>query len=195
MKMTRIEKQFVNRKKQAKQNIKNLECALEYIDMKKIKIALELGCGIGFVSHHLAKTYNFKVYGTDYDNEQIHIATQMQPDIDHLSFQVEDAAKLSFENSSIDLVISQNIFHHIPHWKNAIQEIARVLCSGGYVVWSDITFPRIVKTIFLPFIKNYGLYTINDIENAFAFHEFKKLFYEQLAHGPLSQHQYVLQHN
>jgi len=36
--------------------------------------------------------------------------------------------------------------------------------------------------------------TINDNENAFEFHEFKKLFYEQLAHGPLSQHQYVLQH-
>jgi ubiquinone/menaquinone biosynthesis C-methylase UbiE len=195
MKMTRIEKRFVNIKKKSERNIKNLELALEYIDMEKVKIVLELGCGIGFVSHYLAETYNLKVYGTDYDDEQIQIANKLQPKIDHLSFQVEDAAKLSFEDSSVDLVLSQNVFHHIPNWENAIKEIARVLCSGGYFVWLDLTFARIVKNIFLPFVKNYGLYTIDDIEKTFEVHEFKKLFYERSAHGPLSQYHYVLQHN
>ena len=194
MKMTRIEKRFVNIKKKSERNIKNLELALEYIDMEKVKIVLELGCGIGFVSHYLAETYNLKVYGTDYDDEQIQIANKLQPKIDHLSFQVEDAAKLSFEDSSVDLVLSQNVFHHIPNWENAIKEIARVLCSGGYFVWLDLTFARIVKNIFLPFVKNYGLYTIDDIEKTFEVHEFKKLFYERSAHGPLSQHHYILQH-
>ncbi len=195
MKMTRIEKRFVNRKKKSERNIKKLELAFKYIDMKKIKIVLELGCGIGFVSHYLAETYNLKVYGTDYDNEQIQLANKLQPKIDHLSFQVEDAAKLSFEDSSVDLVLSQNVFHHIPNWENAIKEIARVLCSGGYFVWLDLTFPRIVKDIFLPFVKNYGLYTINDIEKALEVHGFKILFHERLAHGPLSQHHYVQQRN
>jgi ubiquinone/menaquinone biosynthesis C-methylase UbiE len=195
MKMTRIEKQFVNRKKKSERNIKKFELALKYIDMKKIKTVLELGCGIGFVSHYLAETYNLKVYGTDYDSEQIQIANKLQPKIDHLSFQVEDAAKLSFEDSSVDLVLSQNVFHHIPNWENAIKEIARVLCSGGYFLWLDLTFPGIVKTIFLPFVKNYGLYTINDIEKSFEAHKFKNLFYERSANGPLSQHHFILQLN
>jgi ubiquinone/menaquinone biosynthesis C-methylase UbiE len=195
MKMTRIEKRFINRKKKSEQNIKKLESALEHVDMEKIKTVLELGCGIGFVSHYLAKTYNFTVYGTDYDDEQIQIANKLQPKIDHLSFKVEDAAKLSFVDSSVDLVLSQNVFHHIPNWENAIKEITRVLCSGGYYVWLDITFPRIVKNIFLPFVRNYGLYTVEDIEKSFKVHEFKKLFHERLAHGPLSHYHFVLQRN
>ena len=195
MKMTSLEKRFVNRKKKSEQNIKKLELALEYIDLKKIKTVLELGCGIGFVSRYLAEMYNVTVYGTDYDQEQIQIAKKLQPKINHLSFQIEDAAKLSFENSSIDLVLSQNVFHHIPDWENAIKEISRVLGSGGYFVWLDLTFPRIVKNVFLPFVKNYGLYTIDDIEAAVEHHEFKKLFHEHLTHGFFNQHHFVLQHN
>jgi ubiquinone/menaquinone biosynthesis C-methylase UbiE len=194
MKMTRIEKQFVNRKKQSEGNIKKLDLALEYIDMRKIKTVLELGCGIGFVSQYLAETYNLTVYGTDYDKEQIQIAKKLQPKIDRLSFQIEDAANLSFEDSSVDLVLAQNVFHHIPNWEDAIKEIARVLCSGGYFVWLDLTFPRIVKNIFFPFVKNYGLYTIDDIETALEYHKFKKLFHERLSQGPLSQYHFVLQY-
>ena len=82
--MTRIEKQFVNREKKSEWNIQKLESALEYVDLEKIKTVLEIGCGIGFVSHYLTEKYNFTVYGTDYDNEQIQIANKMQPKMDHL---------------------------------------------------------------------------------------------------------------
>lgn len=37
--------------------------------------------------------------------------------------------------------------------------------------------------------------TIDDIENAFRLHKFKTLFFKRLAHGPLSQYHYVLQHH
>jgi ubiquinone/menaquinone biosynthesis C-methylase UbiE len=195
MKMTRMEKQFVNRKKKSERNIKKLELALEYIDMEKIKTVLEIGCGIGFVSHYLAEKYNFTVYGTDYDDEQIQIACNIQPKINRLSFQVEDAAKLSFGDLSVDLVLSQNVFHHIPNWGNAVQEIARVLSPGGYLVWLDLAFPGIVKNIFLPLVRNYGLYTVQDIEKAFETHKFKKLYHERTVHGPFSQHHFVLQHD
>jgi SAM-dependent methyltransferase len=194
MKMTRMEKRFVNRKKKSDRNIQKLELAFEYIDKEPIKIVLELGCGIGFVSHYLAQTYNWQVFGTDYDAEQIQIANKLQPKIDHLSFQVEDAAQLSFDNSTVDLVVSQNVFHHIPNWQNAIKEIARVLSPGGYFVWLDLSFPQIVKKIFLPFVKNYGVYTIDDIKKSFDINNFKNLFHERITHGPMTQHHFVLQH-
>lgn len=195
MKMTRIEKRFVNRKKQSIRNIIELESALKYVDMIKIKTVLELGCGIGFVSHYLTETYKVKVCGTDYDKEQIQVAIKMQPKNDFLEYQVEDAANLSFQDSSIDLILAQNVFHHLPNWEHAIKEIARVLYSGGYFIWLDLTFPRLIKTIFLPLVKNYGLYTIDDMEKTFEVHEFKTLFHEKLVHGLFSQYHYVLQHN
>lgn len=195
MKMTCMEKRFVNHKRKSERNIKKLEWALQVIDLKKVKTVLELGCGIGFVSRYLAETYHWKVYGTDYDDEQIQLANERQPKMDSLTYQVEDAAKLSFEDSSIDLVLSQDVFHHIPNWETAVKEIARVLRSGGYFLWSDLTFPGIVKTIFHPFVKNYGLYTIADIEQAFEFQGFKILFHECLIHGPFSQYHYIWQHH
>jgi len=90
---------------------------------------------------------------------------------------------------------SQNVFHHIPDWEDAIQEIVRVLRSGGYLIWLDLTFPEMVKRIFQSFVKNYGIYTINDIKTAFKDSGFKTLFHERLAHGPLSQHHFVLRLN
>jgi len=50
MKMTRIEKRFVNRKKKSERNIKKLEYAFKQIEIGKIRTVLELGCGIGFGS-------------------------------------------------------------------------------------------------------------------------------------------------
>jgi ubiquinone/menaquinone biosynthesis C-methylase UbiE len=193
MKMTRLEKSFVNRQKKSERNIQILESGLKLIDPAKIKTILELGCGIGFVSAYLAEKYNFTIYGTDYDVEQIKIAKNLQPKFDHLHFQVEDATKLSFADSSIDLVLSQNVFHHIPNWENAIKEINRVLCPGGYFLWLDLTFPKLIRNVFFPFVKNYGLYTIDDIRAAVDNLGFRLLFQERVAHGPFSQHHLVMQ--
>ena len=191
--MTKIEKRFVNRKKKAEGNIKKIEYAFQQIEIKKISTVLELGCGVGFVSKYLADTYPFVVYGTDYDTDQVQTARKLQPNADRLHFQVEDATKLSFEDSSIDLVISQNVFHHIPDWEAAIKEISRVLRSDGYLLWLDLTFPKIVKILFQPFVKNYGLYTSTDIKTTFEAIGLEELFHERLTHGPMNQHHFLLQ--
>ena len=191
--MTNFEKRFVNRKKKSNGNIKKIQSAFQKIEIQKINTVLELGCGIGFVSTYLAESYNFVVYGTDYDSNQIQIAIKSQPRIENLHFQVEDATKLSFNDSSFDLVLSQNVFHHIPNWEVAIQEIVRVLRSGGYFIWLDLTFPEIVKKIFKSFVKNYGIYTVNDIKTAFENNGLKELYNDRLAHGVFSQHHFVLQ--
>jgi ubiquinone/menaquinone biosynthesis C-methylase UbiE len=193
MKMTKIEKCFINRKKKAEGNIKKVQHALRQIDIERTNTVLELGCGVGFVSTYLADAYDFVVYGTDYDVEQIELAKKLQPEMKHLHFQVEDAVKLSFKDSSIDLVLSQNVFHHIPRWEDAIREIVRVIRSGGYFIWLDLTFPEIVKKIFRPFVKNYGLYTTNDIKTVLKDNGFITLYQDRLTHGPLKQDHFVLQ--
>ncbi|MCU0645884.1 MAG: class I SAM-dependent methyltransferase [bacterium] len=193
MKMTKIEKRFVNRKNKAEGNIRKIQQAFQKIEIDKIHTVLELGCGVGFVATHLAESYNFVVYGTDYDADQIQITNEIQPKMEQLHFQVEDAIKLSFADSSIDLVLAQNVFHHIPGWEAAILEIARVLRSGGYFIWLDLTLLKFIKKIFHPFVKNYGLYTLNDIRTAFEEKGFKILFQERVPHGPFKQHHFVLQ--
>jgi ubiquinone/menaquinone biosynthesis C-methylase UbiE len=192
MRMTRLEKYFVNRKKKSDRNIQILESDLRNMDLKKIKRVLEIGCGVGFVSSYLAENYDMEVYGTDYDSEQIQLANKLQPKLERLYYQVEDATKLSFNDSSIDLVISQNVFHHIPDWEKTIKEISRVLTPGGYFNWIDLTIPKLVRNIFNPFVKKYGLYTIDDFERYIEINGFRMIINEKLHHGPLRQYHYLL---
>ena len=193
MAMTRLEKQFVNRDRKAERNIEKLSQCLEKLDIQKIHQVLEIGCGTGAVSAYMASNYQMKVYGTDFDPEQIEIANKLFLEDDHLHFLVEDASNLNFELLSFDLVLSQNVFHHILAWETAVKEIVRVLRPGGYLIWLDLAFPRLVKDILQPFVKNYALYTMDEVKASFTNNGVNQLFYERLAHGPFTHHQIILQ--
>jgi ubiquinone/menaquinone biosynthesis C-methylase UbiE len=192
MKMTRFEKRFVNRKRKAKRNIEKLCPSLKELDIQNVSDALELGCGIGVVSAFLVETYGWNMYGTDFDHEQIEIARKINQESDHLHYSVEDAAHLNFKDASFDLVLSQMVFHHIPDWETAVREVARVLRPQGYFVWHDFAFSKIIKAIFQPFTKNYGLYTFVEIKSAFLRNGFDTRSYERAMHGPFTNHNLVL---
>ena len=82
MEMTRLEKWFVNRNKKAERNIARVRQRLAELPSETIKDVLELGCGTGTVAAFLSETYNMKVWGTDYDHEQIQIDRQRHRDHD-----------------------------------------------------------------------------------------------------------------
>ena len=193
MEMTRLEKWFVNRSKKAGRNIARVRQRLRELPSEAIQDVLELGCGIGSVAADLAATYQMNVCGTDHDAEQIKIARSMQPQNAHLHYSVEDAANLSFQDASFDLVVSQNVFHHIPEWKTAAKEIARVLRAGGYFIWLDLAFPKLIRTLFQPLFKNQSLYCIADVRRVFQTHKFEQLFHERLIHGLFVHHHLVWQ--
>ena len=184
MKMTGFEKRFVNRRRKAERNIKKIEEVLKQINAEEIKDALEIGCGIGLVSAHLANQLGMNVYGTDFDPEEIQLAKSFNEERDTLHFQVEDAARLSFADNVFDLVISQNVFHHIPDWPTAIAEISRVLRPDGCLIWQDLVFPGWLKMVSKPITKNYGLYTINDVQSEFEKRGFVIKHEHRRMHGP-----------
>jgi ubiquinone/menaquinone biosynthesis C-methylase UbiE len=193
MKMARLEKGFVNRKGKADRNITLVRQRLQQLDVRTIRNALELGCGIGSVSAFLADAYAMKVQGTDFDPEQIEIARSMHPEGERLRFSVEDAAHLTFQDGNFDLVLAQHMFHHVPDWKAAAREAARVLRPSGYLVWLDFAVPGVIKQAVAQLVKNYGAYTIEEIRCAFAESGLEQRFYERTAHGPLVKHHLVLQ--
>lgn len=193
MEMTRLEKRFVNRRKKAERNIARVRQRLQELPSNAIQDVLELGCGTGAVAADLAATYGMNVYGTDYDSAQIEIARNLQPESEHLHYRVEDATRLSFQDTRFDLVISQNVFHHLADWKTAVQEVTRVLRPGGYLMWLDLAFPKFIGRLFQPLIKNYSLYCFADVRSIFKMYGFEQLFYERLVHGLFVQHHLVWQ--
>ena len=193
MRMTRLEKLFVNRVKQAEGNIKRVRERLQQVDVQRIHDVLELGCGTEAVSAFLADAYEMRVQGTDFDPKQVELARKMRSENDRLRFSVEDATHLSCDDASLDLVVSQSVFHHIPDWERAVREVARVLRPGGYFIWFDLVLAGWVNRVFRPITKNYGLYTAGEVKSAFGQSGFETRFSERTLHGPFMHHHLVLQ--
>lgn len=193
MEMTRLEKWLVNRTQKSKRNIARVQQQLAEITPEAIEDVLELGCGVGAVAAFLSETYNMMVWGTDYDHQQIQIARKRHPENEHLIYKVEDAARLSFQDARFDLVVAQNVFHHLSNWQTAVWEVARVLRPGGFLLWLDITFPKWVAQICQPLVKKNSLYYIGDAKYEFENQGFVKRFHQRRIHGPFFQHNMIWQ--
>ena len=188
MKMTRFEKALVNRERKGEGNAARVRDVLEALDPTRIRDALELGCGIGVVSAFLSETYGMNVTGTDYDPAQVELAKQRSAETDRLRFQTADAANLTFEDGSFDLVVSQNVFHHIPNWPGAAREVARVLRPDGILIWHDLSVRPSFKPLFRVLSRFMGLYTFAHVEAAFSEHGLDIQTREHMSHGPFQHH-------
>ena len=93
---------------------------------------LELACGTGLISNHVAeasKTY----IATDFAENML-IQAQKKKSTDKLHYMKADASALPFANKSFDVVIISNALHVIPNPEKVLSEIARVLKTGGILI-------------------------------------------------------------
>jgi len=175
MKITKLEKLFVNSKKQAEKNIKIAERLFGQIDLSNVKEVLEVGCGIGVLTSYLANKYEWKVTGIDLDPKQIERAKNYNVENEYLKFLEADVEKLPFEDSDFDMVLSFDVLHHIPYWDRALEEISRVLRPKGFYILNDLALPRFTAII----LKNLGVFSVNDITNHLKRDNFEIVYEEK----------------
>lgn len=85
---------------------------------------LEIGCSSGFYSEVLdISGIGVRYSGCDYSAPFIDLARKMYP---VLSFSVEDATSLSYADEQFDIAISGCCLLHIPEYRKAVTETARV---------------------------------------------------------------------
>jgi len=85
---------------------------------------LEVGCSSGYYSEVLAiANMNWNYFGCDYSEAFIAMAKEYYPKV---LFRVEDATKLSYADSSFDVVVSGCCLLHIPEYCAAVKETVRV---------------------------------------------------------------------
>jgi ubiquinone/menaquinone biosynthesis C-methylase UbiE len=92
---------------------------------------LDLGSGTGYLAVEIArKSPNVQVYGIDLSRQMVKIARRHAKGVDNARFVFGNAAKLPFEDNSIDFVISTGASHHWKMPRLVFDECYRVLKTG-----------------------------------------------------------------
>lgn len=90
---------------------------------------LDVGCGNGFIAHHLSSLLGTKVLGIDVMN-----ATEAP-----IPYQRYDGAHFPVARDSSDAVLFCYVLHHARDAANLMQEVRRVLRAGGVaIIYEDI---------------------------------------------------------
>lgn len=164
MKMSRLEKRFVNAPKHAADANIFVDRMAEHIEISGVNECLEVGCGVGFTSLHLARKFGLQVTGVDIDPDQIELAKKHGASVQNLNFQVASAMELPFNEDQFDLVLCYNVLHHVADWLGALHEIKRVLNPGGFLIYGDILTALWLAKFFRVFTRNYGVPTLVELE-------------------------------
>ncbi len=195
MKLTKIEKWFMNRPQRAERVINRAEKLLSFIDVKEKQNFLEVGCGSGAVSKHVARKYLFNVTGVDIDPDQIKLAQESIDDMPNIHFLATDATHLPFPDNDFDIVLSFGVMHHISNWLDALGEIRRALKPKGYFIYADIIFTGLIAKLGRSFKHSYGITTMPDLNSFIQQNDFSTI-HASMANALVWHHcEFVYQRN
>lgn len=106
-------------------------------DGKIPKKAVDVGCGIGGSSRHIARKYGCTANGITLSPYQAGRGNELTKEqgLDHLAkFQVADALDMPFEDETFDLIWSLESGEHMPDKEQFVNELFRVATPGGRII-------------------------------------------------------------
>lgn len=111
---------------------------LRQLPLQNVHSILDVGCGTGSGLQFLAQRGIKKLAGIDVSPEMIGRARQKLPRF--VTLKVASVEHLPFPDTTFDMVINTEAFHHFPNPQKAVKEMVRVLKKGGLLCISDINF-------------------------------------------------------
>lgn len=165
MKMGRLEKRFVNAPAHSREVAGHAVARLRHVPLQAGWRYLDVGCGNGAATLHVAGTLRLRAVGVDIDPEQIGLARRSAGTRADVSFVTASATDLPFATASFDIVFTSKTMHHLPDWWRAMDEITRVAAHGGYIVFADLHAPPVLAPLLRLAVRNRaGVFTRLDLE-------------------------------
>ena len=103
---------------------------------------LEIGCGSGGFTEALLDDFAARsVHAIDVDPRMVELTRRRLASRlgERVTVEPGDALALPIDTGGIDAVVELGIFHHIPDWRAAVAEVARVLRPEGQFVFAEVT--------------------------------------------------------
>ncbi len=177
MKMSTIEKMFVNSPSHSARVRDHAEELLQKIEFKTGDKYLDVGCGNGVAPINLARRYHLNVTGIDVDPAQVEEAERESAGLENARFYTVDGTQLPFDDGEFHIVETNKVMHHIPNWQSALAEMIRVLRPGGYLIYSDLVYPTWLAAIGSAFVqKRAGFPTKDAVDKLVAQHQLRRIY-------------------
>ncbi len=114
---------------------------------------LDMGCGRGTSIRLILSAFGghpARLVAFDIDPGVISRARRrLAPTLDgSVELQVADATRLPFADDEFDAALELGILHHIPDWRAALRETARVLKPGGVFYFAEPSYGRIHRGMY-----------------------------------------------
>jgi ubiquinone/menaquinone biosynthesis C-methylase UbiE len=103
------------------------------------KKILEIGCGNGIgtqLIHEIFKPAEF--IATEFDERLVEIARMKNKGL-NIWVEAGDATALRFRDDEFDALIGLSVIHHIPNWRDCVDELYRVIKPGGLLIIKELS--------------------------------------------------------
>jgi tocopherol O-methyltransferase len=126
-----------NRTDHKQAQIDLIDEVLKWANVETAQRVIDVGCGIGGSSRHLARKYGCQATGITLSPYQAERANQLASEqglAEQCRFQVADALDQPFPDNSFDLVWSLESGEHMPDKQKFVDELFRVVEPGGRII-------------------------------------------------------------
>jgi len=108
---------------------------------------LEIGCGNGVGTLLIEEFFQPREFiATEFDPRLVEIA-QVKNRGTKVRIEAGNATSLRFRSSEFDAVIGLSVIHHIPNWRDCIDEMRRVIKPNGLLIIKELS----IETFESPF--------------------------------------------
>lgn len=158
---------------------------------------LDIGCSSGIITSLLGNHFRMSM-GMDIDREAVQCAKN-QSSSPPIHFMIADSMALPFQDNSIDVIVCNHIYEHVPYANRMMEEIYRVLKEDGFCYFSagnkymfiegdyQLPFlswlPKIFAHLYLKitgkgnfyYEENYSLWGLRKLVRKFRIHDYTLL--------------------